>query len=89
LETLSVFGNEPTQALDGGEDGLRFIAEVLIQGNKLLNPDGAIFLELDEDCGAVALSLAKEVWPGSRLKLKQDLAGQDRYLCIYKNEQKN
>ena len=48
LKSLAVFQSEPTLALDGGEDGLRFIKEVLKKARNHINPGGAIFLELDE-----------------------------------------
>ena len=86
LKSLAVFQSEPTLALDGGEDGLRFIKEVLNKAGNHINPGGAIFLELDEECGASALTLAKEVWPGITIHLTQDLAGQDRYLTIQIHE---
>ncbi len=86
LKSLAVFQSEPTLALDGGEDGLRFIKEVLKKAGNHINPGGAIFLELDEECGASALTLAKEVWPGITIHLTQDLAGQDRYLTIQIHE---
>jgi len=82
LRTLPVFTQEPVLALDGGEDGLVHIKEVLKSARQHMEPGGAIFLELDEDSGAAALALAKEVWPGMTLKLSQDLAGNDRYLSI-------
>ena len=82
LRSLPVFTKEPVLALDGGADGLLLIKKVLKSAQDYMNPAGAIFLELDEDCGAAALALAKEVWPGITLKLSQDLAGQDRYLSI-------
>jgi len=86
LRSLAVFQSEPTLALDGGQDGLHYIKEVLKEAGRHLNPGGAIFLELDEDCGASALALAKEVWPGITIHLAQDLSGQDRYLRIQINE---
>ncbi|MCD6424491.1 MAG: hypothetical protein J7L35_03215, partial [Anaerolineales bacterium] len=66
-------------------DGLHYIKEVLKEAGQHLNPGGAIFLELDEDCGASALALAKEVWPGITILLAQDLSGQNRYLSILIN----
>lgn len=83
LRSLAVYTQEPVLALDGGSDGLHYIKKVLKNAREHIHPDGAIFLELDEDCGASALALAKEVWPGMTLKLNKDLAGQDRYLSIY------
>ncbi len=82
LKSLSVYYREPVLALDGGSDGLLYIKKVLKNARQYMMPDGAIFLELDEDSGAAALALAREVWPGMTLKLNHELAGQDRYLSI-------
>lgn len=82
LTSLPVYTREPVLALDGGRDGLVYITRVLKNARALMNPGGAILLELDEDTGAAALALAHEVWPGRTLKLSQDLAGNDRYLSI-------
>lgn len=82
LRDLPVFTREPVLALDGGPDGLLHIKKVLKSARGHIQPGGAIFLELDEDSGAAALDLAKEVWPGMTLKLSRDLAGADRYLSI-------
>lgn len=82
LKSLPVYSREPVLALDGGADGLLHIKKVLKNARQHVQPGGAIFLELDEDSGAAALALAREVWPGMTLKLHQDLAGQDRYLSI-------
>lgn len=86
LKSLAVYHSEPVVALDGGKDGLHYIQEVMREAAQHLNPGGAIFLELDEDCGASALTLAKEVWPGITINLGQDLSGQDRYLSVQLNE---
>jgi release factor glutamine methyltransferase len=82
LVDLDVFQTEPSLALDGGSDGLRYIKKVLHDAQGYIKPGGAILLEIDEDTGAAALALAHDVWPGITLKLDQDLAGQDRYLSI-------
>ncbi len=82
LRSLSIYTKEPSLALDGGSDGLFLIKKVLKNAHQHMQPAGAIFLELDEECGASALALAKEVWPGMTLKLSQDLSGQDRFLSI-------
>lgn len=83
LKSLPVYHREPLIALDGGSDGLLHIKQVLKSARQLIRPGGAIFLELDEDCGEAALFLARDVWPGRILKLRQDLSGQDRYLSIH------
>lgn len=82
LHKLAVFQTEPTLALDGGADGLHYIKKVLQAARDYLEPDGAVFLEIDEDTGAAALELAYDVWSGNSIKLEQDLAGRDRYLSI-------
>jgi release factor glutamine methyltransferase len=82
LKSLSVYSREPILALDGGSDGLLYITKVLKSARQHIRLNGAIFLELDEESGASALTLAREVWPGMTLRLSQDLAGQDRYLSI-------
>jgi release factor glutamine methyltransferase len=82
LHTLAVYQSEPTLALDGGPDGLRYIKRVLQNARGIIEPGGAVFLEIDEDTGGAALELAHDVWPGITIRLEQDLAGQDRYLSI-------
>jgi release factor glutamine methyltransferase len=82
LLNLAVYQSEPRLALDGGPDGLHYIKEVLKSAKDHLNPGGAILLELDEDCGSSALTLAKDLFPGLPMKLSQDYSGQDRYLFI-------
>lgn len=89
LHSLDVYQSEPTLALDGGQDGLHYIKEVLKDAGEHLNPGGVILLELDEDCGISALTLAKEIWPGITIHLLQDLSGQDRYLRVQIDEEGN
>lgn len=82
LKSLPVYQTEPHLALDGGPDGLHYIKEVLASAAQILNPGGGIFLELDEECGVTAHSIAGSHFPESDLTLSRDLAGQDRYLII-------
>jgi release factor glutamine methyltransferase len=82
LKSLPVYSKEPVLALDGGRDGLAYITRLLKSARQTILPGGAIFLELDEDTGAAALALAREVWPGKTLKISRDLAGNDRYLSV-------
>jgi release factor glutamine methyltransferase len=89
LQSLAVYQSEPTLALDGGQDGLHYIKEVLTTIGQVLNPGGAVFLELDEDCGAAALALAQEIPFACKIKLEQDLSGQDRYLCLQVEYEQN
>jgi release factor glutamine methyltransferase len=82
LKDLKVYQTEPQLALDGGEDGLLYIKQVLEKAEDWLNPSGCILLELDEDTGPVARDLANDQFPQSEINLEQDLAGLDRYLVI-------
>jgi len=41
-----------------------------------------ILMEIDSTCGALALSLAHEMFPGASVQLHQDLAGLDRLLEV-------
>ncbi len=45
---LEVSKWEPKNALDGGEDGLRYYRDILSEARKYLMPDGSIFLEAGE-----------------------------------------
>jgi release factor glutamine methyltransferase len=83
LKTLGVYDREPRIALDGGSDGLHVIKEVILTAPQHLLPGGAIFLELDEDCGPAALQLAKDLCPNKSITLSRDLSGFDRYLSLY------
>ena len=80
LRELPVYKTEPCQALDGGPDGLSYIRRFLLAAPAVVNPGGLILLELDEEAGKEALTLAEGSLPGSDIHLKQDLSGQDRYL---------
>jgi len=75
--------HEPHVALDGGDDGLRVINELIDQAFRVLKSDGFLFMETGED-----------QWPQihERLhsagfhncQLKQDLAGKNRIVCAEK-----
>ena len=82
LKTLAVFRSEPPVALDGGPDGLSYIKRVLEDASGILNPEALILLELDEDCGSLALELTRKTYPLAESRLEQDLSGQDRFLII-------
>lgn len=82
LKNLAVYQSEPKLALDGGQDGLSYIKEVLKYSPGILNPGGLILLELDETTGKPALDLARRHFPSADPRLIQDLSNQDRYLQI-------
>ena len=82
LTKLPVFRKEPRLALDGGPNGLQVIDRLLKTVHESLAPGGILLLEIDEDKGSEAKSLAREQFPSARITLKKDLARQDRYLLL-------
>ncbi len=86
LQTLSIYGNEPTLALDGGADGLDLYRRLLKLAPDWLAPNGKILLELEATQGPKALSLAYDSFNDVKIQLHQDLAGHDRILEITPHE---
>jgi release factor glutamine methyltransferase len=82
LHALSVFGREPTLALDGGADGLALVRRLLTKAPALLAPSGLILLEIEASEGPAVLSLAYDAFAQAEIHLYQDLAGHDRLLEI-------
>ena len=82
LSQLSVFGREPTVALDGGADGLDLIRRLLNLAPAWLAPNGLILLEIESTCGLQALNLAGRMFSNAEISLHQDLAGNDRMLKV-------
>ncbi len=82
LKGLSVFGREPTLALDGGEDGLDLVRRLLDIAPPWLAPHGLILLEIEATQGIQALSLAYDKFEDAEIHLHQDLVGHDRLLEI-------
>ena len=68
--------------MDGGQDGLSYIKELLILAPSILNPGGLILLELDESTGEQVLELTRMSFPNADVQLIQDLSNQDRYIQI-------
>jgi release factor glutamine methyltransferase len=78
---------EPALALDGGEDGLRVIAELLAslaarRGRGKLNPGGRVYLEIGAGQGAAACALVRDLLPGAEFSIVQDYADLDRLLIV-------
>ncbi len=63
LKTLQVFEREPTQALDGGEDGLDLIRRYLANAPHFLAPGGLILLEIEASQGKSAIKLSQAHFP--------------------------
>lgn len=82
LHSLTIYGHEPTIALDGGADGLDLIRRLLALAPKWLAPSGHILLEIEATIGTSALSLAYDSFSETEIHLHQDLAGRGRLLEI-------
>jgi release factor glutamine methyltransferase len=82
LQNLSVFGKEPSIALNGGNDGLSLISRLLKIAPEWLAPHGVILLEIEASLGNKALSLAYDSFSEATIHLHQDLTGRDRLLEI-------
>ncbi len=65
---------EPITALDGGEDGLKFIRELLSSAHDYLAPNGVILLEVDD-----THFRTKEFENNWAIEVKNDFNGKIRY----------
>jgi release factor glutamine methyltransferase len=82
LLQLPVFKHEPASALDGGEDGLRLIGNLLTIAPERLVPGGLLVMEIEASQGPAALSLAYDAFSEAEIHLYRDLAGHDRILEV-------
>ena len=73
---------EPALALDGGEDGLDFIRQLLQQATTRLRTNGAIFLEIGWQQGEAVRQLAQSYFPETAIAVLSDFAGHDRIVKI-------
>lgn len=61
METLCPeVGYEPRSALDGGEDGMRYIRKIILEGPEYLHPGGWILVEMDPEQTSEALRLMEK-----------------------------
>ena len=82
---LSIYGREPTLALDGGFDGLVLYRRLFDLVPERVAPDGILLLELEATLGKNTRDLAAETFPNATLQLHRDLANHDRLLEIQFN----
>ncbi len=77
-----VLDNEPHVALFGGEDGLKFYRQILMNANTILNKKNIIAFEHAYDKGKEMEDLARTYFPNSDIRLFKDLQGKDRMTII-------
>jgi len=82
LHTLPIYGREPTLALDGGENGLEVISNLLHIAPLWLAPDGLMLLEIEATRGSQTVNLVQDLFPQAKIQLHQDLTGRDRLIEI-------
>jgi release factor glutamine methyltransferase len=65
---------EPHLALDGGDDGLDLIRDLLADTGRIVRPGGCMLLEMDPE----QVESARALLPAARSSVIRDLAGLDR-----------
>jgi release factor glutamine methyltransferase len=82
METLPIYGREPTLALDGGSDGLDLVRRLITLAPGYLSPGGMMLLEIESSQGMAALSLAYDTFSHASIHLHRDLANRDRLIEV-------
>ena len=73
---------EPTEALDGGLDGLDVIRRLMHQAQHVISGDGVILLEMDPRQAEPLRRMGESLFPGSEISILKDLAGLDRVFVL-------
>lgn len=79
---LEVGRFEPRLALDGGQDGLDIIRQLLAQAQERIKPGGSILIEIGAAQGRAVTRFAQTHFPRAGVRIEKDLAGLDRLLLI-------
>lgn len=82
LPTLDVAAHEPLLALDGGEDGLDLVRELLQQAAQICADGALILLEIGHGQGAAVIDFARQVLALDAAEVLNDLAGLERVVRL-------
>lgn len=82
LVQLEVSKHEPLLALDGGEDGLDLVRELLQQAKAVCSEKALILLEIGSGQGQECLEIAQDILAPREASLIYDYAGHDRIVRI-------
>lgn len=82
LEGLHVGKFEPWLALDGGEDGLKYLRQLIASAPDYLTPGGALLCEIEASLGRAVLDVSRAVFKHAQINVSPDLAGRDRLLFV-------
>ncbi len=73
---------EPREALDGGEDGLDLIRDLLSQAPGKLKESGMLLLEIDPHQASPLEDLGRSLFSEAEISAHRDLAGLVRYFIV-------
>jgi release factor glutamine methyltransferase len=82
LERLEVGKWEPSAALDGGVEGLKYIHDLLVDLPRKVRPGSLILLEVESGNGQKVIKLAENCFPNAQIQLQKDMAGKDRLVSV-------
>jgi len=82
LSAVNSRAYEPSEALDGGADGLRLLRRFFEQIPQHVCPRGLVLAETEAGLGPATLALARESLPDAQIDLLQDLNQRDRLVRI-------
>lgn len=80
-----VKNNEPNNALYAKNNGLYFYEEILKNATNYLNEKNLIAFEIGESQGQKIRDLALYYFPNSKVIVKNDLQGRNRFIFIFNN----
>ncbi|MDT2613137.1 peptide chain release factor N(5)-glutamine methyltransferase [Enterococcus dongliensis] len=79
----SVRTYEPKTALFAENDGLAIYQKIAVEGRRLLNPHGMIFLEIGFQQGSAVQEIFQKIFPEKKVTVHQDMSGNDRMVVVY------
>ncbi len=82
LKDLPDLRHEPQDALDGGEDGTRFIAPLLRQSMDCLRPGGLILLEIESSISEIVSAIVRKYFQDAKIDVLFDYAHFPRIIKI-------
>jgi len=85
LQQVNSLPWEPRLALDGGENGLDLIAELLSQAPAKMARPALILLETEDSLGPETINLARQAFPNEEITLCKDIFDRDRLVRIELN----
>jgi release factor glutamine methyltransferase len=79
--------HEPRRALVGGPGGAEIVERLLREAPAHLSGSGVVAVEIGATQGDRIMTVAREAFPQARIELMRDLAGLDRVVAVYTQEE--